>query len=319
MIIIIIVITTFIIIFVTNPTQYRVVPVKASRVEGHGITMAKEGEPEPLVQFALRCPDKIKLTDADLRRIANFLDLENITESTPINDLLTALSNFSELDSEHVRKMYWQCQADDDGCELLKDPLMECVYNDLDQGDKDEFKEVGQMIKKKKFKTAMGNYIRKRSNFARHPTAKRRKKGPTPDGPEGPAPPDGIGAPQRPPLAADEPPAGPPAGAPPGGPLALAADEAADARIRGPNFYAHVLEWQTVQCDVCNADCGRYKYHEQPGGRDGPAWLMQVWNTEEGRWGQKAPLKHCFRANNFSEEDVLSWIQLNRHCRCGPS
>ena len=264
-------------------------------------------------------PRKVKLTDTDLRRIAKFLDLENITESTPINDLLTALSNFSELDAEHIRKMYWQGQADDDGCELLKDPLMECVYNDLDQGDKDEFKEVGKMIKKKKFKIAMGNYIRKRSNFARHPTAKRRKKRPTPDGPEGPAPPDGIGAPQRPPLAADEPPAGPPAGAPPGGPLALAADEAADARIRGPNFYANVLEWQTVQCDVCNADCGRYKYHEQPGGRDGPSWLMQVWNTEEGRWGQRAPLKHRFRANNFSEEDVLSWIQLDRHCRCGPS
>ena len=215
-------------IFVTGPTKYRVVPVQASRVEGHGITMAKEGEPEPLVQFALRNPDKIKLTDADLRRIATFLDLENITESTPINDLLTALSNFSELDAEHIRKMYWQGQADDDGCELLKDPLMECVYNDLDQGDKDEFKEVGKMIKKRKFKIAMGTYMRKRSSFARHPTAKRRKKRPTPDGPEGPAPPDGIGAPQRPPLAADEPPAGAPLGPPAGGLLALAANEAVD-------------------------------------------------------------------------------------------
>ena len=45
-------------IFVTDPTKYRVVPVQASRVEGHGITMAKEGDPEPLVQFALRCPEK---------------------------------------------------------------------------------------------------------------------------------------------------------------------------------------------------------------------------------------------------------------------
>ena len=155
----------------------------------------------------------------------------------------------------------------------------------------------------------MGNYIRKRSNFARHPTAKRRKKRPTPDGPEGPAPPDGIGAPQRPPLAADEPPAGaplgppaggPPAGGPPagaplgppaGGPLALAADEAADARIRGPNFYAHVLEWQTVQCNVCSVDCGQYKYHGAPGGRDGPSWLMRVWNTEENKWGAESTVE----------------------------
>ena len=44
-------------IFVTDRTKYRVVPVQASRVEGHGITMAKEGDPDSLVQFALRCPE----------------------------------------------------------------------------------------------------------------------------------------------------------------------------------------------------------------------------------------------------------------------
>ena len=38
---------------------------------------------------------------------------------------------------------------------------MECVYNDLDQDDKDEFKEVGKMIKKKRWRAAMGNYIKK--------------------------------------------------------------------------------------------------------------------------------------------------------------
>ena len=64
--------------------------------------MAKEGDPEPLVQFALRCPEKVKLTDTDLLRIAEFLD---ITVSTPINDLLTALSIFLGLDSEHVKNV----------------------------------------------------------------------------------------------------------------------------------------------------------------------------------------------------------------------
>ena len=223
---------------------------------------------------------------------------------------------------------------------LSRTLLMECVYNDLDQGDKDEFKEVGKMIKKKNFKTAMASYTRKRHNFARHSTAKRRKKRPTPDGPEGPAPPDGIGAPQRPPLAADgspaaaplgppaggppplaadEPPAGAPLGPPAGGPLALAA--AAGARIRGQNFYANDLVWQTVQCNVCSADCGQYKYHEAPGGRDGASWYMRVWNTEERRWGHKCPFYHCWRDSRIDLVGVLSWIQQNRHCRCpqGPS
>ena len=165
----------------------------------------------------------------------------------------------------------------------------------------------------------MGNYIGKRQhNFARGSTAKRRKKRPTPDGPEGPAPPDGIGAPQRPPLAADEPPAGAPLGPPAGGPLALAANEAAGARIRGPNFYANDLVWQTVQCNVCSADCGQYKYHEAPGGRDGASWYMRVWNIEERRWGHKCPLYHCYRDSRIDLVGVLSWIQEHRHCRCPP-
>ena len=57
--------------------------------------------------YNLRCgAPKIKLTDTDLRRIATFLDLKDITASTPIYDLLTALSTFLGLDSEHVKKMY---------------------------------------------------------------------------------------------------------------------------------------------------------------------------------------------------------------------
>ena len=74
--------------------------------------------------YNLRCgAPKIKLTDTDLRRIATFIDLEGITGSTPINDILTALSIFLGLDSEHDKRMYWQGQADDDGCEFLKDPF----------------------------------------------------------------------------------------------------------------------------------------------------------------------------------------------------
>ena len=42
------------------------------------------------------------------------------------------------------------------------------------------------------------------------------------------------------------------------------------------------LTWTQVSCNTCRKQCGHYKFHPAPGGRDKPTWIMRCYDWEKG-------------------------------------
>ena len=104
------------------------------------------------------------------------------------------------------------------------------------------------------------------------------------------------------------------------------------------------LIWTEVSCNTCRKQCGHYKFHPAPGGRDKPTWIMRCYDWEKGGQIIMTILCVCVRNNSLevlvlccggalpgewpskgqlrrtstimTELQVKDWIQSSKTCGC---
>ena len=111
--------------------------------------MQQTGAPIALTKYCLaRCCKQ--LNNADLLRCARYNICTGVDEMTVPERLYEALGNHYGGDTYDLIKA---SLLHSDACEdMLKDPVVEAVFQELDPDDKKEFKDIGDAIKKKEDK-----------------------------------------------------------------------------------------------------------------------------------------------------------------------
>ena len=174
-------------IFVTDPLDWDIVPFQAVRLPGRGIVMQQDGDPLTLIRHTLRQPEH-DLSEDDLTAICKCLALEPAVPADSDLDIkLQAIAKHfcgtDDINSEDVQRelaLYdhaFAC-ADDADEELLSDPLVEAVYDDLCDEDKGEFAELRLAKAKRKLKAKFqaGHDEVEKQALAKKNTKKRQKK-----------------------------------------------------------------------------------------------------------------------------------------------
>lgn len=173
-------------IFVTDPLDWMIVPFQGTRLPGRGIVMQQDGESLPLIRHTLQ-QKQHALQDSDLVAICKLLNLETSANSD-IEDRLLALAKHycasDDATSEAVQNelaLYMHvfgCDEDEtkkaeDAEDLLQDPLVEAVYDELGDDDKGEFPEIKKAKQKRKLKEKFGAWHDELGNQA---TKKKKKQ-----------------------------------------------------------------------------------------------------------------------------------------------
>ena len=141
-------------LFVTDPTNWETIPYAACRLPKHGIVMQQSAPAMPLMQHTLR--ESSSLTVEDIGQCVKLLGIK--TSSNELPDMLSALSKkFCDGDSQAASKEEYlfhkaRQPVEEDDDVLLDDPLVDVVYEDMDDKDKGEFKEIGQALNERKLK-----------------------------------------------------------------------------------------------------------------------------------------------------------------------
>ena len=175
-------------IFVTDPLDWDIVPFQAVRLPGRGIVMQQDGDPLTLIRHTLRQPEH-DLSEDDLTAICKCLALEPAVPADSDLDIkLQAIAKHfcgtDDINSEDVQSelaLYdhaFACADDDADEDLLSDPLVEAVYDDLCDEDKGEFSELGAAKVKRKLNAKFGAWhdeVEKQA-LAKKNTKKRQKK-----------------------------------------------------------------------------------------------------------------------------------------------
>ena len=181
---------------------------------------------------------------------------------------------------------------------LSEDPLVETVFDDLDDKDKDEFEGFGKARKKKRHKRAMWEAVeesgpakRRRLSIMciklRKPKATPKAKAkaaavpPVPAAAAAAAAAAALAAPAAALAVAPEPEA--PAPAMPLAPAVAVLVPQPPAPVpiahpRGPNVFIP-CHWEDMTCQQCGQVNAQKKYHPSPGGRDGPTWTFRCYAT----------------------------------------
>ena len=327
---------------VFDPSDWEVLPFVQTRLPNYGLVMEDVGGPLHLMLHTLRAGFHM-LTAPDIERCCKH---RRIPAQPSIEEGLTALSkNFQPCvnfcgPSEAGRfiKQYYNRRTSDE--DLLKDPLVEAVFDELDQDDKDEFKSMQEARKKKNYKRAVAEEDaetgpappKKRRKLSLRPLVQQRRARAAPAAvANGPA---AAEAPGTPPAAAE--PASPPA-APLAAPPAAAAEEpdqasqppavaaaplaavavAAVAIVRGPNVNPLPLVWTDIHCQTCGRVSGQKKYHPGPGLRDSASWYMRCYDFPNGTWPTKLPGYRCKAQSAMAGDPALcieQWVRERRSC-----
>jgi hypothetical protein len=211
---------------VYDPSDWEVLPFLVIRLRGHGLVMQDRGGPVPLMLNTLRSRFHM-LTAPDIERCCEHLGAE---VHHGIEEGLEALSkcfcrgdNFcGPSEAGHVIKQYFFRNTSDE--DLLKDPLVEAVFDDLDPDDKEEFKSMQEARKKQRYKRALAE---EDAEAVPAPAPKRRRAVPAPAPKRRRRPPPW-------PLRRRRPGAAPPAAAAPPAPAAPGTPPGAAAAAEGP-------------------------------------------------------------------------------------
>jgi hypothetical protein len=334
-------------LFVTEPMDWETIPYAACRLPKHGIVMQQSAAAMPLMQHSLR-EQSNSLTVDDIEKCVKHLKIETTPPSNTLPDMFSALATkFCGDDVEAVRKevnLFERARLPrrDDDEQLLDDPLLEVVYDDMDPEDKSEFKEIGDAKQKRKYAAKVDIWKaacareQKRQQNRRVGKAKGKGKGKG----EGKGKGKGKGkvkgkakgkaakakaAPAPPPVLAALPapePEPPPAPIPLPAPAAafvaaepLPADPGAP-HPRGPN-YGVSEPWRDIQCDHCARVTGQKKMSLAPGGRDEVIWFWRCFDVDTGMWPLSGSLKKTKLARLFDgdpAQDINDWVQTHRTC-----
>ena len=340
---------------VYKPADWEVLPFLVTRLTGHGVVMQDSGPPLPLMQSTLQASNH-QMTAPDLERCCTAQGIEVSASiegeaTASIEDNLTALGKHFGGDGVHgeaeasiyIERFYFCSTADED---LLKDPLAEAVFDNLDEEDKAQFDNLEKARNKLKRKRAFGeDYaeappVRRRpSHRLRRPRRPRRPAAaglpsaaqavPLPDAaalalapaPQAAALPDAatlMPAPQQMQEEAVVPAVMPAALALPLEPPPPPAPPV--ARHRAANVFPQSLEWQNVMCPACGKLSGQVKYLPGParqGKHDSPTWAMRCWDYRSGRWPLKLPgYKQQVEGKMMPDPETCmqNWIHAHRSC-----
>ena len=165
---------------------------------------------------------------------------------------------------------------------MINDPINEAVFEDLDEDDKKEFREIADVIKAKKIKQASqawkhSNLLRRVANSAK--------------------------------AAAKPQPAPKPKAAP------KAAVAAAPA-TRGPRVNPDE-HWESVHCRTCHRLAGHVYLRSNPGHRDPATWFTRPWDPSEGKWADKGSYKTSKRVRcGGTREWAIAWIHERQPRGC---
>ena len=155
---------------------------------------------------------------------------------------------------------------------------MEVVYQDLDHGDQDEFKSMGEAMHRKRIKRAVKEteeddpQPQPKRKAPRMKPRKRPAAAPLPLLQVAAEPP--LPAAAAPPLLPPPPPLPPPVQPPPEPLVAPEPPAAPHEHARGPNVMP-MLQWTDVICQRCHQLTAQKKFHPNPGNRDGPCWILR--------------------------------------------
>ena len=205
-------------LYVTDPLDWEVIPFVAMRLPRHGIVLQKCANAVPLMQHALR-QELHELTEDDIANCIKLLELDAVPPN--IEDKFLSLAKHfcgsADGDSDAVKAevaLYHEAYTSVDNTDeqLLSDPLLEAVYDDMDDEDKGEFREIGDAKRQKRYRARVGNWQRscdeevKRKRFGRlQPKARGKAKSKAvakaPAKAPAPAPPDLVPGPAAAPAA----------------------------------------------------------------------------------------------------------------------
>ena len=139
----------FEIVYVTNAMDWETIPFTATRLQGHGIVMAQSAAPMPLIRYSLLQTEH-PLTEDDIINCLESLKIRLTPPNNKISDMLLALAKHfcgadngdAQVEADMYAKALTATTANTDE-QLLEDPLLEAVYDDMDEEDKGEFPEIG--------------------------------------------------------------------------------------------------------------------------------------------------------------------------------
>ena len=292
---------------VTNPEDWLIAPFVACRSEA-GIGFKQTAEAVSLAKHCLLTSCN-KLSFEDLVMCAAFYTDEQVSESSSVDALCDILGRHFGPDDpgtpEKIKELYFQREGDPP---VLEGPLVEAVYDDLDPDDKTEFPEVGEAIKKRRLKMRRVESKLKRTRVLAGMDARPKKRART--GAKAKAAPVPKAGPVVPPvaivLAPPEPPQPPPPAAPHDGGNAA-------GHHAGPVLPD--LVFTTIMCERCGQPAGQHKYHQSPGMRDGPSWIVRVKDPGTGKWGVRLPYKQVLRAiDGRNEAWAQNWVRDHKTC-----
>ena len=174
-------------IYVTDPLDWEIVPFQATRLPGRGVVMQQDGEHLPLIRDTL-CQKDHDLSEVDLVTICKCLHVQPAIPagSDPETSLAAIAKHFCATDDvksaavQNELQLYmraFECNIDDaaDDDDLLNDPLVEAVFDDLADDDKGEFPEIKEAKTKRKIKAKFGAWHDELEKQAAK-TKKRKKK-----------------------------------------------------------------------------------------------------------------------------------------------
>ena len=145
-------------LFVTDPTNWETIPYAACRLPRHGIVMKQSAPAMPLMQHTLR-DQSSSMTVEDIGRCVKRLKIETSSDDLP--SMLSALATkICDGDEEAARKeanLFHKAREPNRNADdmLLDDPLVDLVYEEMDDKDKGEFKEIGDAKDKRKLSATL--------------------------------------------------------------------------------------------------------------------------------------------------------------------
>ena len=133
-------------LFITDPRQWQVASLEATRVVGVGIVVRKVNQSVPLVEAGL-LHYGMKLTEADVHRL---LDLYRIDcdRTLALKPLLKILALHVKDDPEFVKAVVQDKEEMNVVDELVEDPTFGAAFADLDPNDTQEFQDITEKMKK---------------------------------------------------------------------------------------------------------------------------------------------------------------------------
>ena len=184
-------------LYIVDPDNWHVIPYVATRLEQDGIVMRECDSPLPLIQHTLR-QNLHTLSPTEITELVDLIGLkigesaaDEVKKSDCSDNFLALAKHFHQGESqEKVQEevsLYEKAllQPEDIDRHMLADPLCEAAFNDLNDEDKSEFREIADAKNKAIMRQRKAMYIDalvvhekpKKPRYTGPPRAKGRPKG----------------------------------------------------------------------------------------------------------------------------------------------